>query len=148
MQGWIADQRDPRLQLLLFGILVVFLAGLYPMMRMVVRPLERREIHPRELSVTNVTYRFGNSANNDYIYVYGDLTNSSTVEVSQTYLRVNLLDKNDKQVDTFVQDTTCVSVPAKETKRFRIVAYTPAKADEVKKAEIIVDRCRAKGKWD
>ncbi len=148
MQGWFSDQKDPRLQFLIFGILLAFIAALYPMMRVVTKPLERGEINPASLSVANVTYRFGNTANRDYIYVYGDLSNSSDLDAGRTYLRVNLFDQGDKQIDTFVQDTDCVTVPAKETKRFRIVAYTPARPDEIKKAEVIVERCRARGRWD
>lgn len=148
MQGWIADQKDPRLQFLVFGILLAFVAAIYPMMRMVTKPLARGEINPESLSVANVTYRFGNSANRDYIYVYGDLSNASDLDAQQTYLRVNLLDQSNKQVDTFVQDASCVSVTAKATKRFRVVAYTPARAEEIKKAEVIVERVRARGKWD
>ena len=36
----------------------------------------------------------------------------------------------------------------RETKRFRIMAETPARPDEIKKAEVVVERIRAKGRWD
>lgn len=148
MQGWISDQKDPRMLAVVFIPLFLILGGVIFMTRTVVKLPERTEISPSSLSIANVTYRFGNSANRDYVYVYGDLSNSSDLDAGRTYLRVNLFDQRDKQVDTFVQDTDCVTVPANSTKRFRIVAYTPAKPEEVKKAEVVVDRCRAKGKWD
>jgi hypothetical protein len=37
---------------------------------------------------------------------------------------------------------------ARESKRFRIVAETPAKPEEIKRAEVLVERVRAKGRWD
>jgi hypothetical protein len=148
MQSWISDQKDPRMWVVIFVPLFLILGGVIMMSRTITKLPERSEINPASLSVANITYRFGNSANRDYIYVYGDLSNASNLDASRTYLRVNLLDQQNKLIDTFVQDTDCVTVPAKETKRFRIVAYTPARPEEVKKAEVIVDRCRAKGRWD
>jgi predicted nucleic acid-binding Zn ribbon protein len=148
MQGWISDQKDPRMMAVVLIPALIILVGVFMMTRTFAKLPGRSEINPASLSVSNITFRFGHSANRDYIYIYGDLANSSSIEASQTYLRVNLLNQNNTQVDTFVQDTGCVSVPAKETKRFRIVAYTPAKPAEVKKAEVSVDRCRARGRWD
>jgi hypothetical protein len=148
MQGWISDQKDPRMLTVVFIPLLLILGGVIIMTRTITKLPERSEINPASFSVANITYRFGNFANRDYIYVYGDLTNTSNLDAARTFLRVNLLDQQNKPIDTFVQDTDCVTVPAKETKRFRIVAYTPTRSEEVKKAEIIVDRCRAKGRWD
>ncbi len=148
MQGWISDQKDPRMLAVVFIPLLIILGIVLMMTRTITKPLERNEINTSSLSVTNIAYRFGTVSNRDYIYVYGDLSNSSGLDAAKTYLRVNLLGQRNTLIDTFVQDTDCVSVPAKETRRFRIVAYTPARPEEIKKAEVVVERCKARGRWD
>jgi hypothetical protein len=39
-------------------------------------------------------------------------------------------------------------VPAKGTSRFRLVAGTPARPEEIRKAAVVVERIRARGRWD
>jgi hypothetical protein len=148
MQSWISDQKDPRMLAVVFIPLLVILAGALYLSKTVVKPMERSEIDRTSLSITNVTYRFGTASNRDYIYVYGDLTNSSSLDAGRTCLRVNLRNRQNTIIDTFVQDTDGVIVPANSTRRFRVVAYTPARPDEVKKAEVAVERSRTRGKWD
>ena len=148
MQGWISDQKDPRMLAAVLIPLVIVLGVVITMTRTITKLPERNEISTSSLAVTNVTYRFGTVSNKDYIYVYGDLTNSSNLDTGKTYLRVNLLNQQNALIDTFVQDTDCVSVPAKETRRFRVVAYTPARQEEIKKTEVVVERCRARGRWE
>ncbi len=148
MQSWISDQKDPRMLAMVFIPLIIILAVVLTMTRHIAKLPERSEISPASLSVANVVYRFSNAANSDYIYVYGDLSNSSNLDAAKIYLRVNLLGQQNTLIDTFVQDPDCVTVPAQATKRFRIVAYTPAKPEEIKKADVVVERVRARGKWD
>ena len=148
MQSWISDQKDPRMIAVVFiPLVLVFVYG-YFQLKSVTKPIERSEMNPASLSVANITYRFGNAANRDYVYVYGDLSNSTSLDAGKIYLRVNLFDQKNTLIDTFVQDPDCASVPAKDSKRFRIVAYTPAKPEEIKKAEVVVERVRARGRWD
>lgn len=148
MQGWISDQKDPRMLAVVFIPLLIILAGTIWLSKTVVKPLDRRDIDRSSLTITNVTYRFGSASNRDSIYVYGDLTNSSSLDAGRTCLRVNLRNRQNTIIDTFVQDTEGGIVPANSTRRFRVVAYTPARPDEVKKAEVAVERSRTRGQWD
>jgi hypothetical protein len=95
-----------------------------------------------------VSYRFGSTPKSDRIFVYGEASNASAVDAGQTCLRVNLFGQDNKIIDSFVQSMDGSGVVSRETKRFRIVAETPAKPDEIKKAEVVIERVRAKGKWD
>ena len=61
---------------------------------------------------------------------------------------MNLLNRDNKSIDNFVQSMDGSGVSAHETKRFRIVAETSARAEEIKRSEVVVERVRAKGKWD
>ncbi len=148
MQGWISDQKDPRMWVVVFVPLLIFLAGMFWMSRAVTKPLERSEISKSSLSIANVSYRFGNTPKGDRIFVYGEVSNASAAETGQTCLRVNLLGQDNKIIDSFVQSMDSSGMPGRETKRFRIVAETPARPDEIKKAEVLVERVRAKGRWD
>ena len=110
--------------------------------------MERSDIDRASLSIANVSYRFVSDSKSDRIFVYGDMSNASAVDAGQTCLRVNLFGQDNKIIDSFVQSMESSGVSARETKRFRLVAETPAKPEEIKKAEVVVERVRAKGRWD
>ena len=61
---------------------------------------------------------------------------------------MNLFGPDNKIVDSVVQGMDSTWIAAREKKRFRIVAETPARPGEIKKAEVVVERVRAKGRWD
>ncbi len=148
MQGWISDQRDPRTLFLVFGILLVFFAAIYPMTRVISRPLERNDLAPSSLSIRNVSYRFGSGADSSHIFVSGEVSNLSDRDAGKTCLRVNLLGRDDRIVDSFVQSMDISIVPAKGTARFRLAAETPTRPEEIRKAEVTAERVRARGSWD
>jgi hypothetical protein len=76
------------------------------------------------------------------------VSNTASTEAGQTCLRVNLFGEDKKIIDSFVQSMDGFGVPAKGMKLFRIVAETPVKPEEIKKAEVVVERSRARGRWD
>jgi len=80
--------------------------------------------------------------------VYGEVANASAVDAGQTCLRVNLFGQDNKIIDSFVQSMDSSWLSAREAKRFRIVAETSAKPEEIKRAEIMIERVREKGRWD
>ncbi len=144
MQGWISDQKDPRMLAVVFIPLIIFLGIALTMTRTVTKPLERNDLTPTSLSIKNVAYRFGAAA----IFVSGEATNSSDRDAGKTCLRVNLIGQDNKLIDSFVQSMDISIVPAKGTSRFRLMAETPARPDEIRKAEVVVERVRARGRWD
>lgn len=148
MQTWISDQKDPRMWVVIFVPLLLILVGTFWMSRAITKPLERSEIEKASLSISNVSYRFGSDSKSDRVFVYGEVSNASAVEAGQTCLRVNLFGRDNKIIDSFVQSMDSSWISAHETKRFRIMADTPARQDEIKKAEVVVERVRAKGRWD
>lgn len=148
MQGWISDQKDPRMWVVLFAPLVIAFAVILWASKTVTKPLERNEINAASLSITNVSYRFGTAPKSNRIFVYGEVSNSSRMDAGQTCLRVNLFGRENKIIDSFVQNIDSSIVPANSTKRFRIGAETPAKPEEIKKAEVVVERVRSRGRWD
>lgn len=148
MQGWISDQKDPRVLAMIFIPMIIIFGIVFSMTRTLTKPLERSDIDRNSLSITNVSYRFGTASNSDRIFVYGEVSNASTVAAGQTCLRVSLIGQDNKIIDSFVQNLDSSGVSAKETKRFRLAAETPARIGEIKKAEVVVERVRAKGKWD
>lgn len=133
--------------MLLIPVLLLIVYAFYQF-RLVSKPLERNEITSASISISNVSYRFGAGAKSDRIFVYGEVSNASAVDTGQTCLRVNLFGQDSKIIDSFVQSMDSFGISARETKRFRIVADTPAKPEEIKKAEVVVERVRAKGRWD
>ncbi len=146
MQGWISDQKDPRMLALIFIPLIIILGIVLTTTRNITKPLERSDLAPSSLSIKNVTYRFGTGGSK--IFVSGEASNSSDQDAGKTCLRVNLFGQNNKLIDSFVQSMDVSIMPAKGATRFRLVAETPAKAGEIKKAEVVVERVRAKGRWD
>jgi len=122
MQGWISDQKDPRMYMMIFVPLLLIMAGTIWMSRTITKPMERHDIEKASLTVANVSYRFGTDSKNERIFVYGEVTNASAVEAGQTCLRVNLLGQDNKIIDSFVQSMDSSWISARETKRFRIVA--------------------------
>jgi hypothetical protein len=86
MQGWISDQKDPRMWVVIFVPLFLIIAGTMWMSRAVTKPLERTEIDKASLSISNVSYRFGSAPKSDRLYVYGEVSNSSAVAAGQTCL--------------------------------------------------------------
>lgn len=148
MQGWISDQKDPRMWLVIFVPFLLILAGTFWMTRAITKPMERSVIEKASLSIANVSYRFGSDSKSDRIFVYGEVSNASAAEAGQTCLRVNLFGQDNKIIDSFVQSMDSSWISARDTKRFRIMAETPARQDEIKKAEVVVERVRAKGRWD
>jgi hypothetical protein len=148
MQGWISDQKDPRMWVVIFVPLLLILVGTIWTSRAVIKPLERTEIDKASLSIANVSYRFGSTPKSDRIFVYGEVANASAVDAGQTCLRVNLFGQDNKIIDSFVQSMDSSWLSAREAKRFRIVAETPAKPEEIKRAEVVVERVRTKGRWD
>ncbi len=147
MQAWISDQKDPRMLAVVFVPLLVILGVVFAMSRTITKPLERNEVDRSSLSVTNVTYRFGSPASSHNVFVYDEVSNSSAADAGQTCLRVNLLGQQGKVIDSFVQNMDVTMAPAKRTTRFRIVAETPARPEEIKKAEVTVERSRSRGRW-
>ncbi len=148
MQGWISDQRDPRTLFFVFGILLVFFAAIYPMTRVISKPLEKNDLALSSLSIKNVSYRFGSGANSAHIFVSGEASNVSGQDAGKTCLRVNLLGRENQIIDSFVQSMDVSIVPAHGTARFRLSAETPARPEEIKKAEVVAERVRARGRWD
>ncbi len=149
MQGWISDQKDPRTLAVVFIPLLIIIGIVFTMTRTITKPLERSDIDRASLTIANVSYRFGGSTSkNDRIFVYGEVSNASAVDAGQTCLRVNLFGQDNKIIDSFVQSMDSSWLSARESKRFRIVAETPAKPEEIKRAEVVVERVRAKGRWD
>lgn len=146
MQSWISDQKDPRVFAVIFIPLILILVIVFSMTRSITKPLERSELSASSLSVKNITYRFGTTSGR--IFVSGEISNSASADAGKTCLRVNLFDKQDKLIDSFVQGMDVSIVPAKGTARFRIVGETPARPEEIKKAEVLVERSRARGRWD
>lgn len=148
MQGWISDQKDPRMLAAVFIPLIFILGIVLTMTRTITKPLEKSDLAPSSLSIKNVTYRFGTGTGSSNIFVSGEASNTSDQDAGKTCLRVNLFSQENKVIDSFVQSMDVSIVPAKGTARFRLVAETPAKPDEIKKAEVVVERVRAKGRWD
>lgn len=148
MQSWISDQKDPRMWLVIFVPVLLILTGTIWMSRSVTKSVERSDIEKASLSIANVSYRFGSHSKSDRIFVYGEVSNVSAVDAGQTCLRVNLFGKDKKIIDSVVQSMDSSWISARETKRFRIVAETPAQPEEIEKAEVVVERVRAKGRWD
>lgn len=148
MQGWISDQKDPRMLAVVFIPLFVILGIAFVMSRNITKPLERGDLAPASLSIKNVSYRFGTGNAGSTIFVSGEAANLSDHDAGKTCLRVNLLDQNNKVVDSFVQIMDVSILPAKGTTRFRLVAETPAKPDEIKKTAVVAERVRARGRWD
>ncbi len=148
MQGWISDQKDPRILALLFIPLLLLIVYAFYQFRLVTEPLDRNAINGTSISISNVSYRFGADSKHDRIFVSGEVSNASAVDAGQTRLRVNLFGQENKIIDSFVQNLDSSGISARETKRFRLVADTPAKPEEIKKAEVVVERVRARGRWD
>lgn len=148
MQSWISDQKDPRVWLVVFVPILIVIAFFIWLPQLVTKPLERTEIDKTSLSIANVSYRFSPSTGSQTIYIYGDISNSSLVDAGQTCVRVNLVGDRNKVIDSFVQIIDRSIVPAKATSRFRVMAQTPASPDEIKKADVVVERSRTRGRWD
>ena len=148
MQSWISDQKDPRMWMLAFVPLVIFLVLIFFVFRDVTKPLERSELSPSSLSIKDVSYRYGTGPSSSTIFVSGEVSNTSEQDAGKTCLRVNLLGQHDKLIDSFVQSMDVSFVPAKGTSRFRLVAGTPARPEEIRKAAVVVERIRARGRWD
>lgn len=148
MQGWISDQKDPRMIAVVFIPIIIILGIVLTMSRTITKPLERHDIDRTSLSIANVSYRFGTDSKSDRIFVYGEVSNASAVDAGQTCLRVNLYGQDNKIIDSFVQSMDSTGISARETKRVRLVAETAAKPEEIKKAEVVVERVRARGRWD
>jgi len=148
MQGWISDQKDPRTLAVIFIPLLIIIGIVFTMSRTITKPLERSDIDRASLTIANVSYRFGGTSKSDRIFVYGEVSNASAAEAGQTCLRVNLFGQGNKIIDSFVQSMDSSWLSARETKRFRIVAETPANQEEIKRAEVVIERVRAKGRWD
>ena len=148
MQGWISDQKDPRMLAALFIPLIFILGIVMVMTRTITKLPERSDLAPESLTVKKVSYRFGSGPSSDKIFVAGEITNSSGVDAGKTCLRVNLLGSKDNVIDSFVQSMDASSIPAKGMIRFRLVAETPALKAEIMKASVTVERSRAKGRWD
>jgi len=147
MQTWMSDQKDPRTLVVIFIPLLLFMVYGFYQLKSVTKPLERNEITNTSIGISNVSYRFGSDSKKDRIFVYGEVSNASAVDAGQTSLRVNLFGQDNKIIDSFVQiDSSGVS--AHETKRFRIVGETPVRPGEIKKAEVVAEKVKAKGRWD
>ncbi len=148
MQGWISDQKDPRMLAVVFIPLIIFIGIALTMTRTITKPLERNDLTPTSLSIKNVAYRFGAGAASSHIFVFGEVSNSSGQDAGKTCLRVNIWDQQNNLIDNFVQSMDVSMVPAKGAVRFRLMAETPARKEEIKKVEVMVERIRARGRWD
>lgn len=148
MQGWISDQRDPRTLLIVFVPILFIFALIYPLSKTVTKPLERNDLDRSAISVSKVTYRFGSGNSSDKIFIYGEMLNSSPVDAGKICLRVNLLNAQNAVVDSFVQSPDVAVIPANGTVKFRVIAETPARSEEIKKAEVAAERVRTRGRWD
>ena len=148
MQGWIADQRDPRMAALILVPMLLILGLVVMLPRWVTKPIERQEIGRASVLIKNVRYRFGTDARSGRIFVYGEIENTSGTDAGQTCLRANLYDRENKITDSFVQKLDSSGVAAHETKRFRIAGETPVRPEEIRKTEVVVDRVTSRGRWD
>jgi hypothetical protein len=148
MQGWISDQKDPRTLAVVFIPILLLMVYAFYQFRSVTKPLETNEISSTSLSISNVSYKFGSTAKSDRVFVYGEVSNGSAVDAGRTCLRVNLFGQDNKIIDSFVQSMDSSWLSARETKRFRIVTETPSKPEEIKRAEVVVERVRAMGRWN
>jgi hypothetical protein len=72
----------------------------------------------------------------------------SDTDAGKTCLRVNIFDKQDALIDSFVQTMDASIAPAKGSVRFRIAGETPVRPEEIKRTEVVVERSRARGRWD
>ncbi len=54
MQGWISDQKDPRMLAVVFIPLIIILGVVLTMTRTITKPLERNDLAPSSFSIRGI----------------------------------------------------------------------------------------------
>ena len=146
-QSWWANQRDPRVAVILgVVLLVVFMPLGYFAFRIdapVSGPVETPII-----TISNTSFRYVTASDGTRLFVIGRAQNTSQQDVARIWFRVNLLDDAGQLLDSLLVEAGGLIVPSGQVVPFRVTGLVSVSEREVKRAEVSVERTKVRTKWD
>jgi hypothetical protein len=147
-QSWMADHKDPRYLFVTLAAIIVIMAIFVGFMNLMPDMLTGGQGEPPVLAVSEVEYVFGTGSVSDRIFVMGELTNETGTDAAAPVLRTNLWNNGGKLLDSFLDEARRLVVPAHGKARFRVDALTPVTPSDIGRIEVLVERNRARNRFD
>jgi len=146
-QSWIANQTDPRFLAMTLGLIVLIVVPLFILLSSQLSSLTESAAAPAVL-VTGTSVRYTDTPEGARVFVLGRIQNTSRVDASRIWFRVELFDASDRLLDTLLQEQSGLVVPGSGSKPFRITGLISVAPTEVKRTAVSVERVRERGKYD
>lgn len=149
MQGWLADQRDPRTIAVILGIVLLFVVPVFLLMFHTFREDVRYGPRGPGLEVAGpVSVRYQETALGRRAFVTGTLANEGQTAATRVWIRVDFLDAEKERLDSVLELAEGLVVPGGESSPFRVSAIVSVTPEEVSEIRATVERTRAAQRWD
>ncbi len=146
-QSWWANQRDPRVAVIVVVVLLVILMPLgYFAFR--IDAQVSGSVETPVITISNTSFRYVTASDGTRLFVLGRAHNMSQQDVARIWFRVKLLDDAGQLLDSFLLEAGGLIVPSAQAVPFRITSLVSVSEREVKRAEVSVERAKARTKWD
>lgn len=146
-QSWWANQRDPRFAVILVVIVLVILS---PLVYLASRldTLTSGSVETSVIRISNTSFRYVTASDGTRLFVLGRAENTSRHDAARIWFRVNLLDDAGHLLDSLLLEAGGLVVPGGQAVPFRVTSLVSVSQREIKRAEVSVERAKARGKWD
>ena len=145
-QSWFAGHTDPRFQAMVLGAVLLLIVPLFFWGSIMVGSASPSGTPT--LVVGDTSVRYLSTSEGSRVFVLGTVRNTSRVDASRIWVRVEWFDASDRLLDTLLQEQSGLVVEGSASRPFRVTGSIGASPKDVKRVAVTVERVRERGKYD